>query len=165
MKKYFSFLLLAIFGFVAISCNDDRDVDNDTYSVVYDVSENFTMANNYEVLKTFNNPLYNEDVILVYRRDNSGGTAVWQQIPRTLFLTEGELDYDFDFTANDVLLKAGGTINFANQPQAFHSTYLLNQVFRIVIVPASAGKVPVDYSNYNEVIKFFNIDDSKVRKL
>lgn len=165
MKKYLSFLLLAIFGFVALSCNNDRDVDNDTYSVVYDVTESFTAANNYEVLKTFNNPLYNEDVILVYRRSSTSGTPVWQQIPRTLFLTEGELDYDFDFSANDVLLKAGGTIVFANQNQTFNSTYLQNQVFRIVIVPASAGKAAVDYSNYNEVIKFFNIDDTKVKNL
>ena len=95
-------------------------------------------------------------------RNRHKSDPIWQQIPRTLFLTEGELDYDFDFTKNHVLIKAGGTIDFSLQNAAFIANYLSNQRFRIVLVPASKGKnAQVDFSDYQSVIKFYNIPDRK----
>jgi hypothetical protein len=43
--------------------------------------------------------------------------------PRTLFLTEGELDYDFDFS-EDFTIYAGGTYDLSATPQ-----YIDNQTF------------------------------------
>ena len=146
MKKYFSLLLIAMFGFLVLSCDDSTSnpvgPDNDTYPVAYDVNESFVYDANqgYVITKEFNKPLIASDVVLIYRRSGTAnGAAVWQLLPRTLFLNEGELDYDFDFTKNDILIRAGGTIDLQAQNAQFKSAYLNNQVFRIVIVPASSA--------------------------
>lgn len=165
MKKYFTILLLAIFGFAAVSCNDRTNdpvqTDNDTYSMMKDVTGNFNVGNNYSFSQGLQ--ISSTDVVLVYRQSGTdNGNPIWQQIPRTLFLPEGEVDYDFDFTKNDVLIKAGGTVNFALQNATFVANYLSNQRFRIVLVPASQGRnSQVDYSDYQSVIKFYNIPDRK----
>ncbi len=169
MKKIVSILALAAVSFGAVSCSNDRDVvvqqqpDNDTYPVAYDITETFrkNADDEYLVSKEFNRPLQGSDVILVYRLSGVDGEAkVWQALPRTLYLNEGELDYDYDFTANDLLLKVGGTYDISTTPQ-----YLNNQTFRVVFVPASTGKMKIDYSNYEEVAKFYNLKEEKVTKL
>ena len=169
MKKYFSLLFAAILAFTLWSCSDstsDPINDNDTYSVAYDATGSFTSANSYTLIYDFPQALYTSDVVLVYRKsDTDNGNIVWQQIPRTLFLNEGELDYDFDFTRNDVQIYAGGAIDLSAQSTTFKNTYLNGQTFRIVVVPASTGKVAVDYSNYYDVIRFYGIDDTNVKNL
>ena len=169
MKKLFSLLMMAFLALTFVACtNDDtRTNDKDTYPVAYDVTENFQNTNGkYIISKKFQSAIPTTDVILVYRKyGTDNGNPIWQQIPRTLFLNEGELDYDFDFTRNDVAIYAGGNITFANQTATWQNTYLNNQTFRIVFVPASAGKANVDYSNYNEVVKFYNINESKIKTL
>ena len=164
MKKYFTIMLLAIFGFAAVSCNDRTNNDvvtTDTYPKMTDITGNFNAGNSYSVSQGLS--INSTDVVLVYRQSGvSNGNPIWQQIPRTLFLPEGELDFDFDFTKNDVLIKAGGTIDFSLQTPTFISNYLTNQRFRIVLVPASQGKnSQLDFSNYQSVIKFYNIPDRK----
>lgn len=162
MKNYFTILLLAIFGFTALNCTDRNDNlvgDGDTFPMMKDVTGSFNSANNFTVSQGI--AISSTDVVLVYRQSGTdNGNPIWQQIPRTLFLNEGELDYDFDFTKNDVLIKAGGTINFATQTPVFVNAYLNNQRFRIVLVPASQGKnANLDYSDYKSVIKYYNIPD------
>lgn len=88
-------------------------------------------------------------------------TPIWQLIPRTLFLDEGELDYDYDFSAIDFTIYAGGTYNLALTPQ-----FLQNQTFRIVIIPGYFSKgSDLDLKDYNAVIKYFNLNDSNVKVL
>ncbi|MBU4537425.1 MAG: hypothetical protein L6264_12925 [Weeksellaceae bacterium] len=162
MKNYFTILLLAIFGFTVFSCTDRNDTvagDGDTYPMMKDITGSFNSSNNFTVSQGI--AIASTDVVLVYRQSGTdNGNPIWQQIPRTLFLNEGELDYDFDFTKSDVLIKAGGTINFATQTPAFVNSYLNNQRFRIVLVPASQGKnANLDYSDYQSVIRYYNIPD------
>ena len=166
-------MLMAIFTFAAVSCVDrNNDVvvqDNDTYSVILDIN-NVNFAYNaqdgYNISRSFTKPLVSTDVVLIYRKTGSAtdGSPVWQSIPRTLYLSEGkELDYDFDFSKNDIMIYANGNYDVSTTP-----TYLNNQTFRVVLVPASAGgknSNVVDYSDYNSVIKYFNIDDSKIKTL
>lgn len=164
MKKYFSILLLAIFGFMAFSCDDDRNDnvivdDYDTYPVMADITGSFNANNSYTIQEGIT--LGSNDVVLVYRQSGTdNGAPIWQQIPKTLYLNEGELDYNFDFTRSDVQIYAEGTINFPAQSAAFSSAYLNNQRFRIVLVPASqATSATVNYSDYDSVIRFYNIPD------
>ena len=83
-----------------------------------------------------------------------------------LFLPEGELDYDFDFTKFDFSIYAGGTYDLALTP-----TFINNETFRIVIIPTvfankvAAGAKAVDYSNYDEVVKALKIDANAVQVL
>jgi hypothetical protein len=72
------------------------------------------------------------------------------------------LDYDFDFTKNDIQIYADGNYDVSTTPE-----YLNNQTFRVVLVPTSSGakNANLNYNDYNSVIKFYNIDDSKVKNL
>ena len=88
-------------------------------------------------------------------------TPIWQLIPRTLFLNEGELDYDFDFSKVDFTIYAGGTYNLALTPQ-----FIQNQTFRIVIIPGYFSKnAGLNYEDYDSVIKALHINDSNVTVL
>lgn len=105
--------------------------------------------------------IYDSDVILIYRLAGTinSSTPIWQPIPRTLFLTQGELDYDFDFSKQDFTIYAGGNYNLSLTPQ-----YLNNQTFRIVIVPGSFS-TSVDTSNYNAVMSALNIKENQIQKI
>lgn len=172
MKKYLSLLLIGLFSVFMISCSDDNNsvADGDTYSVVYDITDNFAFnntVNGYAISRTFNSPIPNSDVVLVYRQSStSNGNPVWKLTPYTLYLNEGELDYTFDFTRNDVFIMATGTMDFTAQNSAFLNSYLNNQKFRIVIVPASFGRTKAPLSmEYEDVIQRYNINDSNVKVL
>jgi len=169
MKKIIPFLMLAIVSVFTVSCDNDDDVqyvDNDTYAGVIEITRNF-QYNSTEDVYFINQSISMEpsDMALVYRlKDGSNNGDVWEQIPRTLYFSGGrELDYDFDFTQKDVQILAGGNYDISTTP-----TYLNNQTFRIVLVPAGflnkGATPPVDYSDYNAVIKYYNINDSKVTK-
>ncbi len=176
MKKIISLLFLSVFALFLVSCDTDDDnnnyTDNDTYPQVVDITENFKNSDGanadylYGINKTFASPLYNTDVILIYRRDSSSGTAVWKLLPKTYYFgSTNALDYTFDFTVNDVQIYADANFNLTAQDSSFKNTYLNNQTFRVVFIPASGKGVDIDYNDYNAVIQGFNIDDSKVKKL
>lgn len=165
-------LLFAFISMITLqSCtvNENNDtVDNDTISEVFELRNvNFghDEGNNYSIYQTLNPQIYASDVVLIYRMSGliNSSTPIWQQIPRTLYLEEGELDYDFDFSKQDFTIYAGGTYDLTLTP-----SYITNETFRIVIVPgylSNKNSSAVDFSDYNAVIKAFNIDDSKVKVL
>ncbi len=168
MKKIIPFFLVTVFALFSFSCKDDDDqiyVDYDTYPVVYDLTNvDFESVNGtYVISREFNNTLYPEDVLLVYLQNGStnNNSPIWQQIPYTFYLDDGnEVDYNFDFSMYDVQIYAGGTLNLDG------TSFVNNKTFRIVFVPATYGKSPeVDYSDYNSVINYYNIDDSNPKKL
>lgn len=168
-KSFYYLLLLPLFLFTFVSCvdRDDNAYQNtDTIGVVYElqsVSFQLNNSNEYVISREFQNPIYNGDVILIYRKSGttSNGSPVWQQIPRTLYVPQGELDYDFDFSRYDILITAGGNYDIATTPE-----FLTGQTFRVVVVPASAtGSTKMDYSNYENVINQFNLKNAKVVNL
>ena len=139
MKKIIT--LLAVVGMFSVqSCTTTTDtnyVDNDTIAEVFEL-KNINFAYNatdgYTIYQKFTPNIYASDVVLIYRLSGTidSNTPVWQLIPRTLFLNQGELDYDFDFSKEDFTIYAGGNYDLSLTPQ-----YLNNQTFRIVIVPGS----------------------------
>ena len=163
--------MVASFSTMTItSCTTDDDnyqyQDNDTIAEVYDITNvNFSYDNSigYYFKSSFSPALYSSDMVLVYQKTaTDNGKNVWTLIPRTIYLSDGnEVDYTFDFTTNDIQIYAGGTFDLAN------TTYVKNQTFRILIVPAVQGKTQnaVDFSNYDEVIKHFNINDKNAKSL
>lgn len=165
MKNYFTILLLALFGFLAVSCTDRNDDvlvdDNDTYPMMRDVTGTFNSGNSYTINQGIN--IATTDVVLVYRNINSasGGSAVWQLLPKTEFLTGGrELDYNFLFDTANIEIYTEANFDQATLSAAEATTYLNNQRFRIVLIPASQGKdANVKYEDYQSVIKFYNIPD------
>lgn len=169
MKKILTlFAVIGLFAFSGCS-DDDNDVDNDTISYVFDVQGvSFTSDNDYS--KTIDNPSnFTSDVILIYRSagTETNGNRIWKLLPETYYLNNGTLDfnYNFQFSADyiDIFLD-GPDLNSVN------SSFRLNQVFRVVVVPGSSSGTAkssskTDYSDYEAVIKKYNIDDSNVKKL
>ncbi|MGO4708090.1 hypothetical protein AB4Y90_03015 [Chryseobacterium sp. 2TAF14] len=169
MKKIIPFIMLAFVSVFTVSCDNDDDVqyvDNDTIAGVIEITRNFqynSSTDQYFINQSIS--MLDSDMALVYRlKDTSGTNDVWEQIPKTVYFSNGnEIDYDFDFTKNDVQIYIGANYDIATTPQ-----FLNNQTFRIVLVPADFlnknATPPVDYSDYNAVIKYFKINDSKVIK-
>lgn len=167
MKKYITLALIAIFTFSMIGCNDRNDdvivQDNDTYPIMKDVTGSFTNANNFAFTQGIN--IANTDVVLVYRKLSDA----WQFIPKSVYLpnvtgypTGRTFDYNFVFDSQNVQIRVDDpTFNLTTElSTAEVSQYLTNQTFRIVLIPASQGKnSTVDYSDYESVIKFYNIPD------
>ncbi|MCF6128739.1 hypothetical protein L1S35_03590 [Flavobacterium sp. AS60] len=166
MKKFT--LVLAFIGMITLgSCStNDDNVDNDTISEVFElrnINFGFDGGNSYSIYQVLNPQIYPSDVILIYRLSGTidSSTPIWQLIPRTLYLDEGELDYDFDFSKEDFTIYAGGTYDLT-----LTSSYITNQTFRIVIVPGYfSNKKGIDYSDYDAVAKAFHIDESKIKVL
>jgi hypothetical protein len=167
-------MILAFIGMITLNgCSDDEVVDTDTIAEAFELRNvNFGNDGNneYSIYQTLNPQIYASDVILIYRLAGTidASTPIWQQIPRTLYLPEGELDYDFDFSKEDFTIYAGGTYDLSLTP-----TYINNETFRIVIVPAylsnknaaETGKTAVDFSDYNAVVKAYNIKESSIKPL
>ena len=178
MKKIF--VLLAIVGTVVLSgCEGPegpqgapgaQGADGLSDAEVFElrnVNFTFNSANgDYEIYQTLNPQILLADNLLIYRLSGTidSSTPIWQSIPRTLFLQQGELDYDFDFSKEDFTIYAGGTYNLATTPN-----YLNNQTFRIVIVPGylsnKGNAAQVDTDNYQAVIEKYHINDKNVKVL
>jgi hypothetical protein len=172
MKKFFPLLLLAFVSLFIFSCDDNNNdgptQDNDTYSQMRDVTGSFTSANSYAFTQGIN--IQSTDVVLVYRYLGDS----WQLIPKMMYLpnatgmpTSREFQYNFVFDSQNVQISVDDE-NFnlsTGLTSGEASQYLTNQRFRIVLVPASPAKgaaPSVDYSDYNAVIKYYNLNDSKV---
>ena len=146
-------LILAFIGMITLqSCSNDK-TDNNTISEVFElrnINFGFDAQNGYTIYQTLNPQIRLDDVILIYRLSGTidPSTPIWQQIPRPLYLSQGELDYDFDFSLTP--------------------NYITNQTFRIVIIPgylSNKMKSSIDLSDYNAVVNAFHIDPSKIKVL
>lgn len=177
MKKILPFLLMAFVGLFAYNCDNNDDVtpvntvDYDTYSVAYDITPSFTRVsdNLYRYTDDFNSPLVESDVVLIYMQNGTdGGSPVWKLLPYTYYVGNANndaVDYLFDFS------KFAITININSTPTlslTANPTYYQGKKFRVVVVPAKTGtsknaSAAVDYADYNSVIKYYHIDESKIK--
>lgn len=170
MKKIIT--ILAVVGVFSLqgctTTTDSNYVDNDTIAEVFELKNinfyndlNDSPDEGYTIYQKLTPSIYTSDVVLIYRLSGTlnSGSPIWQLIPRTLFLPQGELDYDFDFSKDDFTIYAGGTYNLALTPQ-----YLNNQTFRIVIVPGSFS-TSLNTSNYAAVMAAIKINESQIQKI
>lgn len=96
------------------------------------------------------------DVMLIYFLWEVGedGTEVWRQLPQTLYLTEGILAYNYDFTQVDASIFLDGTVNF----DALTAAYTDDWIARVVVVPGQfGGRTSLDYSDYDQVKEVFDL--------
>ncbi len=172
MKKLLFLLSMSILAITVFSCrSNDNNVDNDTYPVALNIQENFQNSTGstanylYGIHKSFTQPLGANDVVLIYRQDSSSGTSVWKLLPKSYYFTQGVLDYHFDFTRNDIQIYADANFDMNAMDSNFKNTYLNNQVFRVVLIPASGKNASIKYDDYDAVIKYYKIDESKIQNL
>jgi hypothetical protein len=159
-------LLLAISTtFLFQGCTTKEEVHADLLAEVFQVTTSFNAANNFSKLIILNPPIYNSDMVLVYRLfDVINGQSLWRQLPQAVYLVQGELDYNFDFTRNDIniFLESNFDLN------TLGATWSQNQVFRVVIIPgylSNKNNKAVDFNDYNAVVKAFNIKDNQIKTL
>jgi hypothetical protein len=146
------------------------DVTGTTFDLI---NVNFTAANNFEYGLSYADAkvtVLESDAVLVYVHWNdvtSGGTTLkaYRLLPQTAYFTNGGLlTYNFDQTKNDFSVFLDGTVNLTT----LADEWTKNQTFRVVIVPsdfAARTNGTVDFNDYNAVVKHFNIDESKIRKI
>jgi hypothetical protein len=165
MKKIIAILVVVgILSLESCTLNEvDQNVDNDTISEVFEVSNiSFNDTSNHSVFIDLNPKTYSGDVILVYRLEGYfNGNKVWIPIPESHFYNDGTLffKYGFSFTQHDVELFLE-RFDSNTIPDRFR----LNQTFRIVIIPAEL-LYAVDVNNYSDVMKSLNLKESQVQNL
>ncbi|WP_339921630.1 hypothetical protein [uncultured Flavobacterium sp.] len=163
MKKIIT--LLAIAGLLTLqSCTTSGSFEIAPIATteVFEVTTSFNSTNNFSRLVTFNPPIYSSDVVLTYRLSGSNYQGdVWELLPETYYFNNGALDfgYKFDYTNRDVRIYMIG-----NDLQSVSTSFRLNQVIRIVIVPASYAK-SINKNSYSDVITALNVKDSQIQKI
>ncbi|SEA03779.1 hypothetical protein SAMN05443667_101698 [Flavobacterium gillisiae] len=171
MKKIST--ILAIIGMIVLSsCSgpegppgyDGLDGQDGLVGEVFElknVNFSYNATDGYTIYRALNPKIFASDVVLIYRMRGTidANTPIWQLIPRTLFLPQGELDYDFDFSKEDFTIYAGGNYDLSTTP-----SYLNNQTFRIVIVPGSFS-TSINKNNYADVITALNIKESQIQNI
>ena len=126
------------------------------------VNFDYNVIDGFNIYRTLTPNILDSDVLLIYRMTDliDANTPVWKLVPNAVYAEFGEVNYDFDFSKEDFKIYVSATYDLNTTP-----AFLDNQTFRIVIIPGyfSDKKIPVDKSDYNAVIKYYNINDSNVK--
>lgn len=146
-------IFLAVF---AISCEgpqgppgfDGLDGDN-IVGATYEIDNvDFAVGSN-TIRYTFSQDLVNGDAVLVYRlEDVQDGLDIWEPLPTATIFFEGGgfLQYRFNYTIADVDI-----IIESDDLATIGSEFMLDQVFRIIVVPSDLiGSI--DTSNIDNVL-------------
>lgn len=129
---------------------------------VFEVTAQFNAGNDYTAAYNLNPSLYDGDVLMIYIRwDEYEGEPVWRALPAVHFIDQGIVQYYYDFTKQDFIIRIGGDVN----PATLGAAYLENQVFRCVIIPGSFLENIDDVNNYNEVVHTLQISDQDFKDL
>lgn len=168
--KTINYIILFIAVAFFTSCEGvpgEDGLDGDSFiGTVFEIEGDFTKANDFRLYFTFPEKIkvYESDVVLVYilwEQDNSN-KDVWRLLPQTIVLDEGILQYNYDFTLADVQIFLGGSINL----QSLLPSEALDQIFRIVVVPASFAKNnTLEAGDYNLLINSLGISSNKIEKI
>lgn len=163
-------LLLVFIGMITLqSCtiNEEQDnVDYDTISEVFEVTRSFNTGNNFSTFVDLGTPIYSSDMILVYHLyDVVGGEDVWRLMPQTYYFNDGgELDYNFDFTRNDVSIFLDANFPLID----LSSAWTQNQTFRIVIIPgyfSNRSAQQIDFNDYDAVLQAYGINPASIKRI
>jgi hypothetical protein len=101
-------------------------------------------------------------MVLVYRLAGTvNGNDLWEFLPETYYFADGTRDfsYNFNFTKTFVDIYLNG-----NDLISVPSGNRLNQIFRIVVVPASFA-TSLKSTDYNTVISSLNIKENQIQKI
>ncbi|MEZ0181676.1 hypothetical protein AB9T89_05485 [Flavobacterium oncorhynchi] len=169
MKKILT--LFAVVGLIAFTSCEGPEGPPGQDGLVGAVYENvapnyynFTPNNNFSVRFNFPVRLVESDVVLVYRFDGTddAGRPVWQFLPETYYFDDGTRDFSFKyvFTYSYVNIYLDG--NDLTHPDL--NVYRLNQIFRIVVVPADFAS-SVNKSNYKDVVSKLNLNDNQIQDI
>ena len=125
-------------------------------SEVFQVTANFTVANNFEQVFDFKPTILSSDVALAFIEwETSGQNQVWRALPQTIFFNEGTLVYNYDFTRADFRLFLDGPIDY----KILGEEWTMGQKFRIIVVPGDFSGSRIDWTDYEAVVKLLGIEE------
>ncbi|MCF0070868.1 hypothetical protein LZD49_10330 [Dyadobacter sp. CY261] len=171
-RKFLPLLLLAIVALFQ-SCRgpkgDPGPQGGDVLGITFDIiNVDFTAANEYSYTLNFDQQkieVLPSDAVLVYVYWNDAGSLkAYRPLPQTAFVNNGLITYNFDRTDDDMMLFLDSNLNLAN----VGTEHTRGFEFRVVVVPSdflSRTNGEVDLNSYDSVVKAFNIDESKVKKI
>jgi len=160
MKKISSVILLFASVFI-LSCEGPMGPPGEDgtslIGTIFEMEGDFKASNNYELFFDFpqNFEIYETDVVLVYilwevATVNGKNTDVWRLMPQTRFVDDGVIQYNFDYTVNDVRVFLETTFSYEDLLPAETQ----DQVFRIAVLPADfvASKKSAEISDLNIIL-------------
>jgi hypothetical protein len=169
MKKFY-FIFAIVIGMITLqSCVKEEIIQNNNVEVqvIELTGVNFTSVNGYSRLFEFNPAILDNDMVLVYLLDSvDNNTDIWRPLPQVYYLEDNlgpyEVRYNFDFTKFDVRL-----FMTSDDWSAVSPAYTTNQIFRVVILPGYRARSAsqVDFNDFNAVVKAYNLDLSKIKKV
>ena len=164
MKTILNVTVLTVI-LIATSCeiisetDETRIIKGDSYiGKIFEIEGDFSKNNDYTLYYTFpsNFEIYSTDVVLVYilwettTGSNGKSIDVWRLLPQTVLLSDGVLQYNFDYTMEDVKIFLKDTTDF----NKLLATETQNQIFRIAVLPAEFAKLKsVNLNNLNSIIE------------
>jgi len=161
MKTIKTVLLVISFALIIASCEGPMGPPGQDGEAligsIFEFEGDFLPSNNYTLYYDFptNFKVYDTDVVLVYIlwdvvNLDGKNTDVWRLIPQTLVLDQGILQYNFDYTINDVSVFIETTMPF-NQLLPAETQ---DQVFRIAVLPADfvASKKSAELNDLNFIL-------------
>ena len=141
---------------------------------VFEIEGDFTPQNDYLLYYQFPNDfeIYDTDIVLVYMLwEQVDGLDVWRLMPQTVVLktiygdewSETDvLQYNFDYTYNDVQIFLEGTMDFSTLLPAETD----NQIFRIVVLPAAFSSLKsANIGDYNSLLETPNLKINSYEKV
>mgnify|MGYP000577920685 CR=1 FL=1 len=169
MKKLkTTFFIIAALFFAA--CNGDDGVDGrdgkdaETGTVI-EIKGNFVAPDYFMYYELANAgvKVYNGDAVLVYVLwEVKDGNDVWRLLPQTVYFNDGELQYNYTYTLKKVEIFMEGTTTLSALPKS----YLNDQVFRIVVMPAVlAEDTKTDLTNYSAVMNVMDANSIKINNI
>ncbi|KAF0235673.1 MAG: hypothetical protein FD181_3340 [Prolixibacteraceae bacterium] len=172
MKKLATMILLFVSAFI-LSCEGPMgppgEDGDDMLGTIFELEGDFKASDNYELFFDFpaNFKIYDTDVVLVYIlwdvvKVNGKNTDVWRLLPQTIVLDEGVIQYNFDYTVNDVRIFLEATIPFSDLLPAETQ----DQVFRIAVLPADfvASKKAAEIMDLGILMNSPEVKFSLIRK-
>jgi len=163
MKK-FAFVLVIVFAFTALSCEGDRGPQGPPgldggieRGIILEITNDFTPQNDYSFNYSFPNTIevFESDVIQVYLLeevvdDINGPADVWTPLPTSFFFNDGsQLVYNYNHTYFDAQFFLGGNVDFGT----VSNELLLNQTFRIAIIPADFAENNPDLNSMEAILQ------------
>ena len=175
LRNIFFLIVLATFTF---ACGDDGPIGPEgprgpqgepgldgrdgEEAFSFDFNVTFT-APDYRAIYVFpdNFELREFDVVLVYalwevQVVDGQDVLVWRQLPQTIVDNNGILQYNFDFTLDDVSVFMEGDYDLSVLGPEFTDDWLM----QAVVVPTQSGqngRFAADYSDFYDVVERFNL--------
>ena len=144
-------------------------------ATVFEVGDTLTADNNYSIGIGFaanDIEVSESDVVLVYllafTDEDAAGNIIpfWSPLPQTYYFNNNPVMYNYYFATLGVVMY----LDAAEAVLPTLSEAYTNAVFRVVIIPGTAlngrtTKPNIDYKNYSEVAKYYNITEASIKKV